>query len=93
MSTSEEPLVSDLEQDLAAVINKHSMDNGANTPDFILARYIIRCLDNFRELTQERERWYGVHLEPGKSMRNEVGSDNLSNKGTVGSTSEGTGIN
>ena len=33
--------------DLAAVINRHSKENGSNTPDFILAVYLERCLAVF----------------------------------------------
>jgi hypothetical protein len=58
----EAPVVNDFERDLAEVLNKHSMDNGSNTPDYILARYLIRCLDNFREVNQERESWFGTPL-------------------------------
>lgn len=57
-----EPPVSDFEKDLSVVLNKHSMDAGANTPDYVLARYLIRCLDNFREVNDERENWFGTPL-------------------------------
>ena len=35
------------ENDLRAIINKHSKENGSNTPDFILADYLISCLHAF----------------------------------------------
>lgn len=62
---SEVPLESDFVTDLKQLINKHSMENSSNTPDNILADYLIRCIDNFTETTQAREAWYGVKLKPG----------------------------
>lgn len=47
-------------KDLEAVINRHSMENGSNTPDFILATYLIRCIENFDAATKCRESWYNV---------------------------------
>lgn len=48
-----------LAHDLAAVLNKHNMENGSNTPDFVLADYLIECLVAFDRFTKKRERWYG----------------------------------
>lgn len=57
--------MADFRQELAALINKHSKENGSNTPDFLLAKYLHRCLDLYDETTQQRDAWYGVNLEPG----------------------------
>jgi len=46
-------------KELEALINKHSMENESDTPDFILAKYIARCLDNWNETTQDRDKWWG----------------------------------
>ena len=35
------------EQELTSLINKYSMENGSNTPDFILANYLQDCLRIF----------------------------------------------
>jgi len=51
--------MSDFKKELEGLINKHSAENGSNTPDFILANYLSRCLDNFDETLQERQKWYG----------------------------------
>ena len=81
--------VTNLENDFALaleqLLNKHGMDTATNTPDHILARHLIREIDVFRELTQEREKWYGVHLTPGQPMRNEVVNDNVRTQGAMGS--------
>jgi len=55
----------DFQIELASLLNKHGLDNNANTPDYVLARYLVRQLDNFRESTDERETWFGVKLRPG----------------------------
>jgi hypothetical protein len=38
---------SDFEKELCELINKYSKENLSNTPDYILASYLIRCLDAF----------------------------------------------
>lgn len=44
---------------LQELINSHSIENGSNTPDFILAEYLRGCLDNFDMCVRRREEWYG----------------------------------
>ncbi len=45
--------------DLEGAINRHSQENGCNTPDFILADYLANCLLAFDNAVNARERWYG----------------------------------
>ena len=47
------------EDEIRQVINKWSEENPSNTPDFILARYLLNCLDTFNIAVQAREEWYG----------------------------------
>ena len=58
--------MSEFEKELEQLINKHSKENGSNTPDFILAEYLLRCLDNFNRTCLEREDWYGHGHRPGQ---------------------------
>lgn len=51
--------MSDLENSVRAMINVHSAENASNTPDFILARYLMQCLDAFSEAVGAREKWHG----------------------------------
>jgi hypothetical protein len=44
---------------LESLINRHSQENGSNTPDFILATYLTACLDAFDAAVVRREQWYG----------------------------------
>ena len=54
-------------KELENLINRHSVENGSNTPDFMLAEYLIRCIDNYNQLCRQRDSWYSVHLCPGNS--------------------------
>ena len=47
------------QKDLETLINRHSMENGSDTPDFILAEYLCDCLASFEVASCRRERWYG----------------------------------
>ncbi len=46
-------------EELTALINKHNLENGSNTPDYILADYLNHCLAIFDSTVKERSRWYG----------------------------------
>ena len=60
-----------------SVINKHSKENGSNTPDFILAEYLIECLRAFDKTTRLRTEWYGEKVceEKITESRNEFDKD------------------
>jgi len=55
----------DFRKELENLVNKYSRENGSDTPDFILARYLENALNNFDAAVKEREEWYGraTHLE------------------------------
>ncbi len=54
----------EFERELASVINRHSLENESNTPDFILAEYLRSCLRAFTMASRTREAWYGKGLKP-----------------------------
>jgi len=47
------------EKELEHLINRHSKDNDLNTPDFILAQYIMSCLDAYTIAIQQNKKWHG----------------------------------
>lgn len=51
-----------LERDIAKILNIYCQELRSDTPDFILAQYLLRCLDNFSQTVQRREDWYGRKL-------------------------------
>jgi hypothetical protein len=44
---------------LQTLINQYSVENGSNTPDFILANFMFKALINFDDAVKHREKWYG----------------------------------
>jgi hypothetical protein len=63
----EDPVGKDMELrgELAALLNRYSRENRSNTPDFILAGYMMVSLKAFEEASRKREEWYGVPLHIG----------------------------
>jgi hypothetical protein len=55
------------ERELAQLLNRHSRENPSNTPDYILAQYLIGCLEAFERAVQQRETWYGRDARPGRN--------------------------
>ncbi|MFA5431212.1 MAG: hypothetical protein WC329_08645 [Candidatus Omnitrophota bacterium] len=58
--------MSEFKKELEQFINRHNVESGSNTPDWILAQYLAACLDAFDTTTRMRDAWYGVELRPGK---------------------------
>lgn len=46
------------QRQIEELINKHSLENMSDTPDFILAEYLLNCLDNFNTAVKARSHWY-----------------------------------
>jgi hypothetical protein len=49
----------DFHHELEKLINCHSKENISNTPDWVIASYLVRCLDVFDDCIKLRERYYG----------------------------------
>jgi hypothetical protein len=47
-----------LEERIRSAINSLSAENDSNTPDFILASYLLDCLKAFNSATNARTKWY-----------------------------------
>ena len=47
------------QREIEEVINKNSLENGSDTPDFILAEYLVGCLKAFDKAVMLRRNWYG----------------------------------
>lgn len=43
--------------ELSALINKYSKENGSGTPDFILADYLINCLEAYDSAVYAKDEW------------------------------------
>jgi len=56
---------SQLRTDIEMAINRNSAENGSDTPDFILAEYLMTCLEAFDKTLNARSAWYGHHCRIG----------------------------
>jgi hypothetical protein len=48
-----------LREDIQHVVNCNRAENGSDTPDFILAQFLVDCLTAYDGAVAARERWYG----------------------------------
>lgn len=48
-----------LEAELAWLLNSYSAENESDTPDFVLAQYLIGSLMVFNNAVRRRTEWYG----------------------------------
>lgn len=55
----------DFKRELTTLINRYNIEIGSNTPDFILANYLINCLHNFDSICNRRTEWYGYSDQIG----------------------------
>ena len=55
----------DFQHELVAIINRCSQENASDTPDWILAQYLMSCLEAWNTAVQQRENWYGRDPRPG----------------------------
>lgn len=46
------------EKELKQLINKYSIENGSDTPDWILAQYIMDALGAYERAVIRRDHWY-----------------------------------
>jgi len=56
--------MTDLQTDIALLLNRYSREQDSNTPDFILAEYMVACLCAFELASNRREVWYDVEHKP-----------------------------
>ena len=75
MDEKREAVQNKLRQDVCDAINRVSAENGSNTPDFILAEYLVQCLATFDHVVTMRDDWYGVHLEPANKFFRQEGDN------------------
>ncbi len=47
-----------LKDELEVILNKHNMESASDTPDYVLAEYLLHCLNAFNLATQQRAQWY-----------------------------------
>jgi hypothetical protein len=55
-----------LKVELERLLNEHSAESGSNTPDYLLARFLIDCLRAYNTAIVHRATWYRRWDEPGR---------------------------
>ena len=50
-------------KELAEVVNRNSLENASATPDFLIADYLIDCLDVLERICKKRASWRLGELE------------------------------
>ena len=45
--------------ELSHLLNRHSAESESDTPDYLLAGFLMQCLRAWNSTTQQREIWYG----------------------------------
>lgn len=57
-----EMVPADFQSELCALINKHSVEQCGDVPDYILARYLCDCIEAFHVAAKSRDKWFGQDL-------------------------------
>ena len=60
--------MSRLENDLSLLINRYSAEKASDTPDFVLARFLMTCLDAWNAGVARREGWWGRKCGDGAAL-------------------------
>lgn len=55
-------------EELTTLINRYSLENASDTPDFLLAEYINMALEVYNTIVVKREKWYGRETGNGRSI-------------------------
>ena len=67
--------MSTFDQELTTLLNQHSIENDSNTPDFILAQFLLGCLAVFNVAVQQRESFYGRDARPSMKVAEKIIGD------------------
>jgi len=57
-----ESMESEFRKELVRLINKHSLEQFSNTPDFILAEYLEKCLAAYDVAVSSRDKWFNINV-------------------------------
>ncbi len=80
---------SQLRTDIEMAINRNSAENGSNTPDFILAEYLVSCLEAYDKAVHARSDWYNHHCSIGSCNHQDVKEDKALSMDSCDKTTEG----
>ncbi len=55
--------------DLGSLLNSYNKENDSNTPDYVLAQYMLDCLRAFNQAVMAREGWHGRAVGDGENAK------------------------
>lgn len=61
----------EFERELISLINRHSLENMCDMPDFVLAKYLVMCLETLTETVRKNEQWNDENVRKNERMRRE----------------------
>lgn len=59
------PKAPSFKTELSNLLNKHSLENNSDTPDYLLAQYLDNCLINYVETVTMRDNWHSEDKQSG----------------------------
>ena len=57
---------SKFEKELISLISRYSQENVSETPDFVLAEYIMGCMKVYEQTVKRRDEWFGFNWSESK---------------------------
>jgi hypothetical protein len=51
--------LSEFRDELRALINRHGIENHSDTPDYIIAQFLVDCLLGYTRTVRGRDAWFG----------------------------------
>lgn len=58
------------EKELETLLNCHSKDNDTNTPDFLLAEFLTKCLQAYKDMNDKNDIWHGRRRDDTETLDN-----------------------
>lgn len=59
MRNNKKHLTPEFKEELETLLNCHSIDSETETPDFILAQFLIDTIDAYSKVRDQTDRWKG----------------------------------
>lgn len=51
------------EEELRSLLNQYSVENDSDTPDFVLASYLLGCLNTYKDAVRARDKFWGFKTD------------------------------
>lgn len=65
------------ENELRDLINRHSLEGLSNTPDYVLASYLVKCMEAFNVGVRVRSEWHTSRAGEGAAANTFLGTESV----------------